>query len=85
MPLTRHWLYESELVRVAKLNNESQWQIDTKIEIDEASVKAAAQQALDDTHQELITLRNVEERADVEFTHSVCPGCKDKLYPELAK
>jgi hypothetical protein len=42
MPLTRHWLYESELVRVAKLNNESQWQIDTKIEIDEASVKAAA-------------------------------------------
>jgi hypothetical protein len=44
---------------VAKLNNESQWQIDTNIEIDEASVKAAAQQALDDTHRELITLRNL--------------------------
>lgn len=41
------------------MNNESQWQIDTKIEIDEASVKAAAQQALDDTHRELITLRTL--------------------------
>lgn len=41
------------------MNNESQWQIDTKIEIDEASVKATAQLALDDTHRELITLRTL--------------------------
>jgi hypothetical protein len=25
------------------------------------------------------------ERSDVEFTHSVCPGCQEKLYPELSK
>ena len=26
----------------------------------------------------------VSERASVEFTHSLCPECKDELYPEYA-
>lgn len=27
----------------------------------------------------------IREHSDVEFTHSVCPGCQEKLYPELSK
>ena len=27
----------------------------------------------------------VRERSDVEFTHSICPGCQHELYPEMEK
>lgn len=41
------------------MNTDSQWQIETKVEIPRDSIRSAAQRALDDTHRELITLRNI--------------------------
>jgi len=27
----------------------------------------------------------IKDRSDADFTHSICPDCKRKLYPELFK